>query len=70
VVLTRDGTIAPTGKTDPRLLEELAELKKHEEEIRKENDTLMRCLRTQRKRFAIKEVLANERHQLQIDNLK
>lgn len=34
MVITRDGSIAPSGTADPRLLEELEELKKNEKEAR------------------------------------
>jgi hypothetical protein len=65
-----DTVIPASSGVDPKILEEFEQLKKIEQEIRKENEMLMTCLRRQRKRFAMQEVLMKERHQLQIDNLK
>lgn len=58
------------GPADPKLLEELEELKKHEEEARTEVLRLQNIIRKYRIMSKFKEVLTRERHQYKIDNLK
>ena len=71
VVLTRDGqSVQLKGATDPKLLDELDELKRNEHEARQEILRLQDVIRLNRSMMKLKEVLTKERHQFQIDNLK
>lgn len=71
LIINSDGSVAQGGgPADPKLLEELEELKKNEAEARAEVLRLQNIIRKYRILAKFKEVLARERHQYKIDNLK
>ena len=59
-----------SGPADPKLLAELETLKASEREAREEVLRLMDVIRRNRLMHKLKEVLRDERHAFQIDNLK
>jgi hypothetical protein len=70
VIISNDGTVHQPGAADPKLLEELETLKASEREARDEVLRLMDVIRRNRLMHKLKEVLRDERHAFQIDNLK
>ena len=69
-MINKDGSAVPAGQTDPRLLEELEDLKQNEREAREEVIRLHEIIRKYRFMSKFKEVLIAEKHQFKIDNLK
>jgi hypothetical protein len=70
MVINKDNTIGQLGATDPKLLEELENLKKNELEARNEVIKLQDVIRKLRLLHKFKEVLVADKHQYKIDNLK
>lgn len=71
VVLTKDGNgVQLKGASDPKLLDELDQLKENEAAAREEILRLQDVIRMIRTHYKLKEVLQKDKHQFQIDNLR
>jgi hypothetical protein len=71
VVLSKDGkAVQMKGAADPKLLDELDELKENEASARDEILRLQDVIRLIRSHYKLKEVLQKDKHQFQIDNLR
>jgi hypothetical protein len=69
MVINKNGEVS-MGGTDPKLLEELEELKKNEKEARDHVLKLQDVIRKYRIMNKFKEILTAEKHSFKIDNLK
>lgn len=70
VISKKDGTVHQKGSMDPNIEYEMNVLKKNEKEARDEVQQLYDVITKQRMMFKFKQLLAAQRNEYKIDNLK